>query len=262
MVFIKNAIKRSCLYRVIQHARMLSRLSIAQWTKRGRRMLRFYSQFIKPGDLCFDIGANVGIVTKMFLKLGAAKVLAVEPQAQIMDNLRIVYGRNQRVTLLQKALGEAEDQAEMMICSSAPAITSLSNEWIDSVKASGRFSNYTWDKKQIVQVTTLDKLIEQHGVPSFVKIDVEGYEYQVIQGLTKPVHTLSLEFTPEFIESTLQCVEYLSTLGNIRFNYTLAEPSMLELCAWVTAEQMIQILLGYPKDYKPHGDLYARFIES
>jgi hypothetical protein len=70
-------------------------------------------------------------------------------------------------------------------------------------------------------MTTLDRLIEQYGTPSFIKIDVEGFEYQVVKGLTQPVKTLSLEFTPEFIESTFKCIDHLQRLGNIRLNYSM-----------------------------------------
>jgi hypothetical protein len=70
-------------------------------------------------------------------------------------------------------------------------------------------------------MTTLDKLIEQFGIPSFIKIDVEGFEYEVIKGLSKPVKALSLEFTPEIIESTYKCINYLQQLGKINLNYSV-----------------------------------------
>ena len=143
--------------------------------------------------------------------------------------------------------------------STADTISSLSPEWIESVKKSGRFSEFSWDKKQAVQMTTLDRLIEQYGSPSFIKIDVEGFEYQVIKGLSQPVKTLSLEFTPEFIESTFKCIDHLQRLGNIRLNYSVGETMSLALERWVTHPEMVKILSGFREDHRLFGDVYVRF---
>jgi hypothetical protein len=55
-----------------------------------REGLTFYRQFIRPGDLCFDIGANVGHKTEMFLSLGA-RVISVEPQPQLIEEIGRVF---------------------------------------------------------------------------------------------------------------------------------------------------------------------------
>ncbi len=109
-------------------------------------MLEFYSAFISPGNLCFDIGANVGNRVRVFLKL-QADVVAVEPQDECVKFLKVVYGNNRRLTLVQKALGEENGLAELHQ-SNANTISSLSQEWIEAVRNSGRFSEYTWDKKR------------------------------------------------------------------------------------------------------------------
>src|SRR5690348_10138144 len=72
------------------------------WKRRRARAL--YAAFIKPGDLCFDIGAHVGNRTEHFLALGA-RVVAVEPQPAAMALLRRWYGSDPRVTLVEAALG-------------------------------------------------------------------------------------------------------------------------------------------------------------
>jgi len=221
-------------------------------------MLEFYSQFVSRGALCFDIGANTGNRAKIFLKLQAA-VIAVEPQYECIALLRTVFGSNPNLTIVHKALGESEGEAEMMV-SNANTVSSLSREWIESVKDSGRFSDeYSWDKKQIVPLTTLDRLIEQYGTPSFVKIDVEGFEYQVIKGLSQPVTTLSLEFTPEFIESTFTCIEHLQRLGDIRLNYVLDESMHLALDKWVAPHEIVRILSHFRGDNTLFGDVYVNF---
>jgi FkbM family methyltransferase len=223
-------------------------------------MAQFYSNFVSPGTLCFDVGANVGNRVKIFLSLGA-RVVAVEPQEQCVKVLRHLYGKNRRLALVKKALGAKEGQAEIKI-SNANTISSMSPEWINAVRKSGRFSNYGWDTVAIVEVTTLDRLIEQYGIPSFVKIDVEGFEYEVVKGLSRPVKALSLEFTPEFIESTYNCIDHLRGLGKISLNYSRGESMQLALHEWVGVDEMMGFLSRFKDDHVIFGDVYVRFDDS
>lgn len=219
------------------------------------KMRAFYSQFVKQGDLCFDVGANIGNRTELFLALGA-RVVAVEPQEKCVQQLQNKYGGRHDVRIINKALGKNEGAAKMFI-SNASTISSLSTEWISSVKQSGRFAQYEWNTGISVEVTTLDALIGQYGIPSFCKIDVEGYEYQVLQGLSTPIDAVSFEFTPELIEPTLHCISYLADLGHYGFNFSLLESMELSLNEWVSAEQLCKILIDYP-DKWVFGDVYAK----
>lgn len=252
MQFIKNVIKRSPLYGVIKWFRV--KKEAAQWTAHDQKMLQFYSQFISRDALCFDVGANIGNRVKIFLKL-QAHVVAVEPQKDCVEILKVGYGSNKLLTVVQKALGESVGTAEIMI-SNSNSISSLSQEWVESVKKSGRFSEYSWNMKQTVPLTTLDTLIEHYGMPSFIKIDVEGFEYQVIKGLSQPVKVLSLEFTPEIIESTFKCIDHLQRLGNIQLNYSIGETMQFVLAEWATPQEMVLAL----SSLRDVGDVYVRFI--
>ena len=147
-----------------------------------------------------------------------------------------------------------------MMISDASTISSLSIEWVNAVRKSNRFQNHNWGGVEIVRTTTLDRLISQYGLPSFIKIDVEGFEYEVIKGLSTPVNILSLEFTPEFIESTFNCINYLSKLGRIELNYSLRESMTLSLINWISPQEMIEILSKFRNDDKLYGDVYIRFI--
>src|SRR5262245_46891591 len=155
-------------------------------------------------------------------------------------------------------LGPAEGQAEMMI-SDANTCSSLSAEWVDAVVRSDRFAGQRWSREQTVTMTTLDWLIERYGAPAFVKIDVEGFESEVIKGLTRPVKALSMEFIPEFIGSTLECLQHLERLGDIRLNHSFAESMELELDEWVDCRHMAAILSALPIEPSIWGDVYVRF---
>ncbi|MHC4475555.1 MAG: FkbM family methyltransferase [Planctomycetota bacterium] len=233
-------------------------VDLKTWLTRSQAQhVKFYSQFVKEGDLCFDVGANMGRRTKALLKLGAS-VVAIEPLPYCMKALKKKFAHNDKVVLVQKALGESTGQAEMKI-SESHSVSSISQDWIESVKSSGRHHGCTWNQTVTVPVTTLDDLIAECGRPAFIKIDVEGYEYEVLKGLSQPVRVISLEFTPEFIDSGVNSVRRLSEIGPVKLNYSFADKSpVLELEAWVGSEQMCEILAALSRQ-KRAGDVYAGF---
>ena len=77
-----------------------------------RRLMRFYSEFVTKGSLCFDIGAHLGNRTNAWNSLGA-KVVAVEPQPQCMAYLQKRFGKKKNITLVQKAVGATTGKATL-----------------------------------------------------------------------------------------------------------------------------------------------------
>ena len=112
-----------------------------------------------------------------------------------------------------------------------------------------------------VQVTTLDGLIQEFGVPKFCKIDVEGYEPQVLNGLSTPLPALSFEFHQETLDEVEACLNRLVQLGAYEFNFADGEAFAMALPRWVGAVELLRILKGIPNPhYRPFwgGDVYAR----
>ena len=229
-----------------------------------KKLLKFYSQFLKKDDLCFDIGANYGSRTDIFLKLGA-RVVVIEPQDACMQELQKKYGNNKRVILIKKAISDKLGEEELMI-SDSHTLSSMSKEWINSIKSSDMFfvstQAFSWQKSAKVQVTTLNQLIKEYGKPAFCKIDVEGYEYKVLKGLLEPIRVISFEFTPtqEFILSAINTIEHIASIGEVKFNYSFGESISLVLNKWVGPDEISNIFLNLPKKAPISGDIYARFI--
>ncbi len=200
----------------------------------NRRKL-FYSSFVKKNDLCFDVGANIGNRVSPLLELGA-KVVAVEPQESCYKILKLKFGK--KIEIVKNGLGESECIKDFHI-SNADVLSSFSEEWINSVK-DFRFKEYNWDKVIKVEMTTLDKLIEKYGLPIFIKIDVEGYELDVLKGLTKPIRMISFEFTvPEQINRIIECIEQIEKNDtNIECNYSIGESMIFALPSWQSVEEM------------------------
>ena len=231
-----------------------------------KKLLKFYSRFIKKDDLCFDIGANYGRRTEIFLKLGA-RVVAVEPQYTCTQELEKKYGNNKRVILVKKAISDNYGEEELMI-SDSHTLSSMSKEWINSIKSSDMFfvstQAFSWQKSAKVQVTTLNHLIKEYGKPAFCKIDVEGYEYKVLKSLSEPIKVVSFEFTPTpvFILSAINTVEHLASIDEVKFNYSFGESISLVLNEWVGPEEISNILLNLSEKTPISGDIYARFISE
>ena len=221
-----------------------------------RRARAFYRGFVRPGALCFDVGAHLGDRTAHFLALGA-RVVAVEPQPSLIAVLRRLFGRNARVTLVEAALGAAPGEAELAIDPRNPTVASLSARWRAQVAESPRFAGIDWRERRIVAVTTLDALIARHGVPDFCKIDVEGFEAEVLRGLTRPIPALSFEYNAAAIDPALAALDRLATLGDYRFNRSAGESMRLAAPAWRDAASLAAELRALGPE-AGSGDVYAR----
>jgi FkbM family methyltransferase len=216
--------------------------------------LSFYGDFLSKDDLCFDIGANIGNRTKVFLALGA-RVVAVEPQKECTRILKIRFGS--KINLEQTALGRSNGEGVMFI-SETSEVSSLSKDWISEVSKS-RFNKTRWNETELVKISTLDTLISKYGVPKFCKIDVEGFEAEVLMGLSQPIPIISFEYTvPERLTEVRNCINQLVRLGEFHCNYTLGEKMKFELNNWVSKEALLDQIQTI-SDSSEFGDIYLRF---
>lgn len=214
-----------------------------------------YSQFVKPKGLCFDVGANVGNRTALFLELGA-HVVMVEPQKECYEALE---KRFPDLPLVKKGLGEKES-TEKLYVSDVSLISSFSKSHVDQMQED-RFKGANWDKTVDIEMTTLDQLIKKYGVPDFCKIDVEGYEYDVLKGLSQPLKALSIEYiVPENKEVVLSCIQHLSQLGNIECNLSHGESMKFHLPQWKNGPDMIDYVQSQDFIDTSYGDIYIKFV--
>jgi FkbM family methyltransferase len=219
------------------------------------REIRFYQTLLegfRPGDVVFDVGANVGTKTEVFLSIGA-RVVAVEPDECNQGVLRSKFLRyrlkSKPVTIVGLAVSELEGVETMWIDGAGSALNTLSEKWVDALRDDKKRFEHTDDplefgQKKRVETTTLERLIAVHGSPFFVKIDVEGNELRVLRGLHDAVPYLSFEVNlPEFRQEGIQCVNVLRDLaGNGQFNYSTDCRSGLALGTWLEAEEFVAVL--------------------
>lgn len=222
---------------------------------RDAAMDALYRRFVKPGDQVFDIGAHVGDRIAAFRRLGA-RVVALEPQPDCAEVLQIIHGGDPSVRLVREACGARAGRMTMHVNSANPTVSTISPEFIAAADGAGGWEGQVWDKAIEVRVTTLDRLIANHGIPAFAKIDVEGFEDQVLEGLTAPIPALSFEFTTIQRDVALRCLERLRGLGRYRFDLALGESQQLTFGTPVSGSEMAAHVLSLPHAANS-GDIYA-----
>jgi FkbM family methyltransferase len=223
--------------------------------ERRAAMDRLYRRFVEPGDLVFDIGAHVGDRVAAFRRLGA-RVVAVEPQPALIKTLELLYGRDRGVAIEPVAVGGREGMVELALNLDNPTVSTASMALVRAADGAPGWEGQSWVKTIRVPMTTLDLLVARHGKPSFVKIDVEGLEAEVLSALTQPVPALSFEFTIIQREVALAGLERCAALGYSRYDAIIGESHVLTHGTWVSAEEIAAWLRGLPNEANS-GDIYA-----
>jgi FkbM family methyltransferase len=224
---------------------------------RARGWRAFYSQFVHPGQLCFDLGAHVGNRAAALLAIGA-RVVAVEPQPLFANVLRRLHPQ---LIVVQAAVSSQAGAGNLLISRGTPTVSTLSADWQQEVGRSVGFRRVKWDESHLTHVTTLDALIAEHGLPVLCKIDIEGGEHDALLGLNQPIRLISFEYVPAVMDRALACIQRLEQLGDYEFNLMKSEVPRLALPAWVSAQQVRAELGRIPAEARA-GEAYARLRQA
>ena len=209
-------------------------------------------KLLNSGDLFFDIGAHLGEKSKKILNKNL-KIVMLEPLPQCVKQLKENFRNNKNVEILEKAVGRTSGNMTLEVNSKMPTISTMAKHW-----KIGRFSDQKWDQKISVEVITLDHLIKIYGLPNYIKIDVEGFELNVLLGLSQKAGIISFEFTSEFLDQSFKCLSHLKKIGYNEFNFSIGE-SRKFFFEWSNADNLILNLKNESKKNKLlWGDIYCK----
>jgi FkbM family methyltransferase len=217
-----------------------------------QREVAFYRSLLggfRRGDLIFDVGANHGYKSDIFLRLGA-KVVAVEPdescQAVLKEKFLKYRLRKKPLLLVAKAVSDRSSVRQMWVDAPGSALNTLSQKWAETLRNDQTRFGHTlsFGQWKDVETVSIEQLVATHGSPFFVKIDVEGHELSVLRGMQRPVPYVSFEVNlPEFRLEGLECVRALAHLATGgKFNYTTDCRRGLLFKDWLGAEEFSSVL--------------------
>lgn len=218
----------------------------------------FYEKFLNKDDLVFDIGANRGNRVSIFCELGC-KIIAVEPQIECCNILKKRFSNN-KVTIENIGLSNKAGELEYYEADEN-VLTTFSKDYIEKVR-NNRHNTTVWKKSKKVRVDTLENLVFKYGIPKFCKIDVEGYEYQVLEGMEQNISYLSFEYNvPDLSVELTKCIMLLIQKGKYVFNYSQGESMKLALDRWLSGNSFMETIKSTKFIQSNWGDIYCRYID-
>jgi len=170
--------------------------------------------------LIFDVGAHHGLFTDVCKeRFPDAKIISVEANEELWGNLHLKYEFDPTVVVINYLVSDVTADFKTFHISNYDQISTASEDWIEN----SRFSGHNFDKKVGVVTVNLDSLIKIFGKPDLIKIDVEGYEYEVIGGLNQKVDEICFEWAEEQYEKINLTCQKLQQLGYKNFGYILGD---------------------------------------
>ena len=162
--------------------------------------------------MLFDIGANVGRWTMANLDQ-TDRIVAVEASPSTFSSL-VQNCTHPKVTLLNYAVCANTGEDVVFYHARYDTLSTLNKAWLTD--ESSRFYNVPFQEIRCPAIS-LDRLVEEYGIPDLLKLDVEGGEFACLSSLTRKVKTICFEWASETNSITLQCLNHLASLGYTRF---------------------------------------------
>jgi len=141
--------------------------------------MSFLLHYLQKNDLFYDVGANIGVYTVLASKIKEAKTISFEPlpdtYEKLLDNIQI----NKLSNVVSKNIGLSFETSKLYFTTDKDTMNSVALE--------------SDINKQEVNVDTLDRISDKYSIPKVMKIDVEGYETNILKGAKSILNSDTLE---------------------------------------------------------------------
>jgi FkbM family methyltransferase len=215
--------------------------------------VRFHEELFRTAGisprLIFDVGANCGEKTAVYVALGAS-VVSVEPTPELVTHLRERYRGKDQVTVAACAASSSAGKTTLWrvdkFCGAMNTINQKNREILLS-GVNSRTPDHmsaSFGESVEVEMKTLDMFISEFGRPDYVKIDAEGHDKDIIDGLSCAIPLVSFELAlPEFVDESMMAVDHFWQLSpGARFQAREADSFILP--DWVSAEEIKTVIRG------------------
>jgi FkbM family methyltransferase len=210
-------------------------------------------------SLVFDIGANTGQYAAALESVGA-KVVALEPNASCVRHIEISYA-GRRIEVIQAVAGPQNGLAAFNISDVRDDISSMSEDWMRAIREQHKEYEGLWNRKITVPMITLDSLIQHFGTPYYIKIDVEGSEERVLDGISQQPPLMSFEFNLAYLDAAHRCMDKEVFSQRSEFNFVFGDPTRFQLNEWTGQKEQLKELLSAMPKVDRHGDIFVRKID-
>ena len=168
-------------------------------------MTRILQKWIKKGDTVIDVGANIGFYTLLFRNLvgDTGKVIAFEPEPKNFALLKktISVNKFENIDIYQKGVGRKNMKLKMLL--------------------SDKIGEHNISDDGDIEIDCV-RLDDHFNFADFIKLDVEGYEIEVIKGMPNLLNqqlTLMSEFYLKLLIKYSDPVEFFKILKNNSFSF-------------------------------------------
>jgi FkbM family methyltransferase len=137
-------------------------------------------QAVKEGDVVFDCGANIGLFTRVALRAGAKRIIAVEPAPENLECYRRNFSgdiESGKIILIPKGVWDKEDTLTLNV----DPKNSAADSFVLKPKGS--------EGKIQVALTTIDNIVKEYTLDevTFIKLDIEGAEAKALIGAAETI---------------------------------------------------------------------------